>query len=213
MKKILFFIVVILIIGCVKEEKQEEVSSEEIDLPKPKLNSDFSIEEALSERRAVRSFRDEALSLEEISQLLWAAQGIDGVTGATRTAPSAGATQPLEVYLVVKNVNGLDKGVYHYNPKKHSITLVSSEEIEESYYNAPVFIIIAAVYERTMGRYGNRGIRYVNIEVGHVAQNIHLQALSLGLGSFPIGAFNDGEIKEMLGIEDAPLYIIPIGKV
>lgn len=212
MKKILFLIIVILIIsGCAREEKGEQISSEEIDLPKPKLDGDFSIERALSERRSIRRFKDEALSLEEVSQLLWAAQGIDGVTGATRTAPSAGATHPLEVYLVVKNVNGLGKGVYHYNPKKHTVKLIDDKDV--NYGNAPIFIVIAAVYERTTGRYGNRGIRYVDIEVGHSAQNIHLQAVSLGLGSFPIGAFGDEKVKDRLGISETPLYIIPIGRV
>lgn len=211
MKKILFFVIIILIIiGCAKEEKKER-NKEEINLPKPKLDSEFSIEKALSERRSIRSFKDEALKLEEISQLLWAAQGIDAITGATRTAPSAGATHPLEIYLVVKNVNGLERGIYHYNPNKHSIRMISSKDVD--YYNAPVAVVIAAVYERTTLRYGTRGIRYVDIEVGHSAQNIHLQAISLGLGSFPIGAFDDENVKEMLGMEEEPLYIIPVGKV
>lgn len=212
MKNILFLVIVILIIsGCAKEVKQEQITKEEINLPKPKLDSDFSIERALSERRSVRNFKNEALTLEEISQLLWAAQGIDAVTGATRTAPSAGATQPLEIYLVVKNVNGLGRGVYHYNAEKHTVKLIADKDVD--YGNAPIFIIIAADYKRTTGRYGNRGVRYVDIEVGHAAQNIHLQALSLGFGSFPIGAFDDEGIKGMLGIEEEPLYIIPVGKV
>jgi SagB-type dehydrogenase family enzyme len=211
MKRVLFLIIVILIIsGC--SEERREVRGGEIGLPKPRLDSDFSIEKALLERSSVRSFKSEALSLEEVSQLLWAAQGIDGVTGATRRAPSAGATHPLEVYLVVKDVNGLGKGVYHYNPKKHAIEMVSNKDVK-SPYDAPVFVVLTAVYERTTQKYGTRGVRYVNIEVGHVGQNIHLQALSLGLGSFPTGAFDDEEVKNMLGIEEEPLYVISIGKV
>lgn len=212
MKKILFSLIIILIIsGCAKEVKREQLNSEEINLPKPRLDSGFSIEKALSERRSARNFKNEALTLEEISQLLWAAQGIDAITGATRTAPSAGATQPLEIYLVVKNVNGLDKGVYHYNAEKHTVKLIADKDVD--YGNAPVFIVIAAVYVRTTNRYGTRGIRYVDMEVGHAAQNIHLQAVSLGLGSYPIGAFDDEKIKAQLGIKEEPLYVIPIGKV
>ncbi len=209
MKKALFLIIAILIIsGC--SEEIEQITGEEIGLPKPRLDSGFSIEKALLERNSVRSFKDEALSLEEVSQLLWAAQGVDGVTGATRTAPSAGATHPLELYLAVRNVKELKKGIYHYNPEKHSIKMVSGKDVN---YDAPVVIVIAAVYERTTQRYGTRGVRYVDIEAGHSAQNIHLQGVGLGLGSFPIGAFSDKGVKDMLGIEEEPLYIIPVGKV
>ena len=151
--------------------------------------------------------------MKEISQLLWSAQGIDAVTAATRTAPSAGATHPLEVYLVVRKVEGLDEGIYHYNPKKHTIKMTSIKIPNLYYYNAPVFFFLTADYERTTKRYSTRGIRYVDIEVGHSAQNIHLQAISLGLGSFPIGAFDDDQIQEQLGIDEAPLYIIPVGRI
>ena len=112
-KRILLIIAVLIIIGCAKQSVLLE--GEEISLPKPKLDSGFSIEKALSERRAVRNFKNEALSLEEISQLLWAAQGIDAITGATRTAPSAGATQPLEIYLIVKNVKNLEQVILLIN--------------------------------------------------------------------------------------------------
>jgi len=204
------FFVLILLMGCINKDSSDIIDNNEIKLPEPKLESSFSIEKTLAERRSVRSFEDKSLSIEEVSQLLWAAQGIDGVTSATRTAPSAGATQPLEVYLAVREVSGLEKGVYHYNYDKHSLEMVSSEDVS---YNAPITIIIAADYDRTTGRYGDRGIRYVHIEVGHVAQNIQLQAISLGLGSYPIGAFNDARLKEQLGIDEHPLYVIPVGKV
>jgi len=213
MKKIIFFVIIILILsGCVKQMVQINENREEIDLPKPKLDSDFSVERALSGRRSIRSFKDEALSLEDLSQLLWAAQGIDAVTGATRTAPSAGATQPLEVYFFAKNVNGLEKGIYHYNPEEQSIDTVSNEELKTYFYDAPLFIVLAADYQRTTERYGSNGARYVNIEAGHAAQNIHLQALGLGLGSFPIGAFDEGDMEQLV-IKEEPLYVICVGKV
>jgi len=167
----------------------------------------------LYERMSIRNFKDEALTLKDVSQILWAAQGIDGVTGATRTAPSAGATQPLEVYLIVRKVNGLEPGIYHYNPKKHIVIKRLSKEIDLD-YNAPVYLIITAAYERTTNRYGERGIRYVQMEAGHAAQNVHLQAVSLGLGTFVIGAFNDNEVKNLLSLEkETPLYVMPIGKI
>lgn len=209
MRKILFLII-LLLIGCTEQKTQ--LTKKEITLPKPELDSEFSLERALSQRISVRSFSNEPLTLQEISQLLWSAQGIDAITAATRTAPSAGATHPLEAYLVVKDVEGLDKGIYHYNPKKHTIKMTSKNDIDIS-YKAPVFIILTAVYERTTNRYNTRGIRYVDIEIGHTAQNIHLQAISLGLGSFPIGAFDNKQIQEQLNIKEAPLYIIPIGRI
>ncbi len=209
--KILFLTIIFLIlIGCTKEAKQQ--TKEEISLPNPTLDSDFSVERALSQRISQRSFTNEPLTLQETSQLLWAAQGIDAITAATRTAPSAGATHPLEVYLVVKNIEGLNKGIYHYDSKKHTIKMISNKVPISYSYDTPLFIVLTAVFERTTQRYSTRGIRYVNIEVGHAAQNIHLQAISLGLGSFPIGAF-DKKIQEQLGIEEDPLYIIPIGRI
>lgn len=207
---------IIFIIGCAKKDIIEKTQAKEIKLPAVKYEGSISVEKALSERRSVRSFKDEPLSLEYIAQLLWAAQGIDAVTGATRTAPSAGATQPLEVYLVARNVNGLTQGLYRYDPNAHTLTKISDEDITKSYnYNAPIYIIFVVVYEKTTARYGSEGIKYANIEVGHAAQNVHLQAISLGLGSFPIGAFDKENIKVLLNLKEneIPVYVVPVGKV
>ncbi len=187
----------------------------EIQLPKPIFDGKKSLEACIYERESVRRYKDESIELEKISQILWATQG---KKGKKRTVPSAGATYPLEVYITLKN-----KGFYHYNYKKHVLELISEEDLThgltEASWNqkfiAEAFlnIIICAEYSRTTQRYGERGIRYVYMEVGHCAQNIHLQAVTLGLVSVPIGAFNDKDVKEVLGLSKKiePLYIIPIG--
>jgi SagB-type dehydrogenase family enzyme len=184
----------------------------------------MSLEKALSGRRSVRSYSGRSLSLQEVSQLLWAAQGKTDRRGL-RTAPSAGALYPLEVYLAVAEVSGLSAGVYRYLPEEHVLSRVSdghrSEDLRRAALNqqaiaeAAVVVVMAAVYERTMGKYGDRGIRYAAIEVGHAAQNLLLQAEALGLGAVPIGAFNDRSVGDIVGgrSEERPLYLIPVGAV
>lgn len=192
----------------------------EIVLPQPKLKGEVSIEETIKERRSVRSFKKEPLTIEEISQLLWAAQGITHSLHnfRLRSAPSAGALYPLEVYTVSK------EGIYHYIPSYHKLFLVKDGDFrkklaiaglnQSAIYSAPLDIVITAIYERTTIKYGERGIRYVHIEAGHSAENIQLQAVALGLGSVTIGAFYDNEVKKLIGCtkEEIPIYIIPIGK-
>lgn len=191
-------------------------------LPPPAKDSDVSLEEALSKRRSTRSFVDEPLTLKQLSQLLWAAQGITHGRDF-RTAPSAGALYPLEVYALVGNVEGLSSGLYKYDIGKHNLIGVKEGDqrgsFSEAVYQptiikqASVTLIISAVYERTTVKYGERGIRYVHMEVGHAGQNVMLQATALGLGCVGIGAFDDDFVKDFLGTkEEAPLYIIPIGK-
>jgi len=187
----------------------------EIKLPKPILEGNKSVEECIYERESVRKYQNKAIEIEKISQILWAAQG---KKGQKRTVPSAGATYHLEIYVTLK-----DKGYFHYDFKNHALKLVTEEIIckklaeeswnqkfiEEAYLN----IIICADYSRTTKRYGERGIRYVYMEVGHCAQNIHLEAIALGLVSVPIGAFQDKNVKKVMKLPTNvnPLYIIPIG--
>ncbi|MDI1471364.1 MAG: SagB/ThcOx family dehydrogenase [Thermodesulfovibrio sp.] len=194
-----------------------------IDLPKPRYKGNITLEETLKERRSVREFSNQPLTLEEISQLLWATQGIKDESGK-RTVPSAGALYPLEIYLLSGNVKNLPAGIYKYNPFKHHIMKIKEGDKREELSNvalgqpwvknASVNFIIVAVYERTTRKYGDRGIRYVHIEVGHAAQNLLLQATALRLGAVPVGAFNDNEVKKVIGLRDneQPLYIIPVGK-
>lgn len=196
-----------------------------IKLPKPSYESKISIEKALLERRSVRDYKDAALQLSEISQLLWSAQGITEKRDGKRTAPSAGATYPLEVYVVAGNVNELPCGIYKYIPQEHGLLKIMEGDKraelcnaafgQSSVRDAPAVLIFFAIYGRTTHRYGERGTRYVHMEVGHAGQNVHLQAVSLGLGTVVIGAFSDKQVKRVINLpkEEEPLYLMPVGKV
>ena len=206
---------------------QTIITGQSIALPKSKTSSFMSLEEAIAKRRSIRDYTPEPLSLEEVSQLLWAAQGITEAASGKRAAPSAGMTYPLEVYLTVgeRGVKDLPVGVYKYIPQNHSITKMLDEDVRYPLQKAalgqawvseaPVTIVIAAIYERTIVRYSDRGIRYVHIEVGHVAENVFLQAVALNLGTVSIGAFNDDDVHKVLGLakEVKPIYIMPVGRV
>jgi len=195
----------------------------ELRLPAPQRDGKVSLERCLATRRSVRAYRDDALKLAELSQLLWAAQGITGGE-RLRTAPSAGALYPLEVYVLAGSVEGLAAGIYKYRPERHELVRVAQEDRrralaeaalgQQFIAQAPAAFVIAGVYERTARRYGDRAPRYVHIEVGHAGQNICLQAVALGLGSVTVGAFRDPEVKRVVGLADdeSPLYIIPVGR-
>lgn len=202
-------------------DEETQAKGEAMKLPKPKPSSQTSVEEALLERRSVRDYKKESLSIEQISQLLWSAQGITAKWGG-RTAPSAGALYPLEIYLVAGEVKGLEPGLYHYDPGKHEISLTKEGDLrkkvtqaslyQDEILRAPATLIITAVYERTMKKYGERGIRYVHMEVGSAGENIYLQAESLNLGTVFIGAFDDNQVKKIIEIDEEPLGIMPVGK-
>jgi len=192
-----------------------------VSLPAPPVAGGMSLEEALAQRRSVREFAPGALTLAEVSRLAWAAQG--ATDSARRTAPSAGATYPLEVYLVVGEVKGLAAGVYRYRPGPHRLEAVADGDIrlplaaaaldQQWMSRAALVVVIAAAFERTTARYGKRGERYVHMEAGHAAQNLLLEATALGLGATPVGAFDDAEVCRLLRLPDgeAPLYLIPVG--
>jgi len=198
---------------------------EVISLPPPMLKGVVSLEETIKSRRSRRSFRDRPLTLDQVSQLLWAAQAITEDGGFKRAAPSAGATYPLDVYLLVgdKRVNGIQAGVYHYLIRDHSLKLLIGGDFRQALAkaclsqmfiaSAPITIALSAEYARTTRRYGERGIGYVHMEVGHVGQNIYLQAEALGLGTVAIGAFSDHEVSRVLRLpaKHEPLYIMPVG--
>lgn len=189
-------------------------------LPTPRYISEISVEQAIKQRRSIRDYKDTELTLEEVSQLLWSAQGKTSDWGG-RAVPSAGATYPLTIYLVVGKVKGLENGVYRYHSDKHELEKISHKDVrneiasaawrQEFIARAPINIIIAANYKNTTDRYGKRGMRYVDNEVGHCGQNIHLQAEALGLGTVVIGAFQDSMLIHTLGIKEEPLYIMPVG--
>jgi SagB-type dehydrogenase family enzyme len=196
---------------------------EKIKLPPPVYDGTISIEKALRERRSIRNYRNESARLSELSQLLWAAQGITG-PGGRRTAPSAGALYPLEMYVVVGNVADLPTGAYVYIPERHELVKTADGDKrpelckaalgQSPIRNAAAVLVISAFYERTTIKYGDRGIRYVHMEAGHAAQNVYLQAVALNVGTVVMGAFDDEGVKKVLHMKqrEQPLYIIPVGR-
>lgn len=198
--------------------------TEPIALPAPRRLDDMSLEEAIRMRRSVRHYRDEPLTLAEVSQLLWAAQGVTSPDGR-RAAPSAGALYPLETFLVAGRVSGLPEAVYRYRPQDHRLVPIVSGDRRQGLCDAalgqgwvrqaPASIVLAALYSRTTGKYGQRGRRYVHLETGCAAQNIYLQAAALGLGTVFVGAFDDAGVQRALSLsaEEEPLAILPVGRL
>jgi len=197
--------------------------AEPIELPPPVEKGTMSVESALRARRSVRRFKDAPLSLAEVSQLLWSAQGVTHPAGL-RTAPSAGALYPLELHLVVGEVSGLPAGVYRYRVGSHQLARVATGDRRATLSDAALgqgwiakaaaVLVVSAVYDRTTVKYGRRGDRYVHLEAGHVAENVALQAVALGLGMTPVGAFHDQRVKSVVEManREQPLYLLPLGK-
>lgn len=194
-------------------------SRDDILLPKPTLKGKVTLEEAIARRRSVRDFIRRPMSLEEMGQLLWAGEGITGGDASLRAHPSAGALHPLEVYLVSADA------IFHYQPEGHRLRPVRPGDyraaLAKAAYGqsfvaeATCVIAITAVYGRTTGKYGERGrMRYVPMDAGHAAQNVLLQAVALGFGAVPVGAFDDEAVGRVLGIpaQEVPLFLIPVGK-
>ena len=188
-----------------------------IRLPEPRATGAVSVEETIAARRSVRSYASRDISAEDLSQLLWACQGITDSRSGFRAAPSAGALYPLETYVAKRD------GLFRYIPKDHSLEQVSSRDVrgqlasaaygQQFVAQAPVDIILTAVHSRITPRYGERGIRYTDMEAGHAAENVFLQAVALGLGSVAVGAFSDTEVSKILDLPsgEKPLYILPVG--
>jgi SagB-type dehydrogenase family enzyme len=201
-------------------------AAELVDLPPPSEESDVSVEEAIATRRSRREYAAGALSRHELGQLLWATQGITDRTSGYRAAPSAGATYPLDVYVVVgtPGVADLESGIYRYRPEDHKLVRGRTERVQsalraaaldqESVEAAAIDIVLCAVDERTTQKYGERGrTRYVPMEAGHAGENLFLQAESLGLATVSIGAFSDDAVRDVLDApsNQRPLYIFPVG--
>jgi SagB-type dehydrogenase family enzyme len=196
-----------------------------IKLPPPVLKGEASVEETLARRRSVRRYGTKALPLRSISQILWAAQGITDPDGVFRTAPSAGAIYPLELYVVVRKdgVEGLSEGVYHYQPSGHALELVRegdfSADLEAGTWGqeivkaAAASVVMTGVLGRIAEKYGRRGSQYMYQESGHAAQNAFLQATALGIGSVVMGAFSEAAVRRVVGarVGERPLYIQPLG--
>lgn len=228
-RKILLILVCIVLLDSVLFFGNTQEEKVTVALPKPSLKGDVSVEEAIKSRRSTRSFKPDPLSKSQLSQLLWAAQGItitvEEKKRSFRSAPSAGALYPIHVYVIVGE-NGLTdfiEGVYEYNPENHSLLKISGEDqriaLAKASYNqswmgkAPVILMITAEYERSMKKYGERGVGYSKIEAGCVGQNIFLQAEALGLGAGIVGAFHDYEVMNILKVwgKPQPLLAMPVG--
>lgn len=210
---------VFIVLSCWVQQGMTETS---IKLPEPAVRDGTALTDALAKRRSVRDYSGREISLEQLAQLLWSAQGINHPSGL-RTAPSAGALYPLELLVVADRVAGLDRGVYRYRVGQHGLELVAGGNIHDRLAKAATgqtwvsdsaaVLVITAIYERTTRKYGHRGKRYVHIEVGHAAQNVLLQAVALGLGAGMAGAFDDAAIARLLALpaSEHPLYLLPVG--
>lgn len=201
-------------VGCTQEATGPRVAppAAEISLPTPSLTGKVSVEEALAKRRSIRSFTQQDLSLQQVGQLAWAAQGITGERGQ-RTAPSAKAVYPLQLYLVKSD------GVFRYVPEGHKLVKLSGSDVrtelstQSSVREAPLDFVIVADSTKARASFGERAERFTSIEAGHVAQNIHLQAVALGLGSVSVGGYKENDVTKALGLaaHETALYVIPVG--
>ena len=207
-------------IGLAEAATHEETSV--VALPAAHHDGTVALEKAFFARRSVREFHAAALGLAEVGQLLWAAQG--DTRGGHRTAPSAGALYPLEAYVVASRVDGLAPGVYRYESAAHRLIRTAAGnrggDLARAAYGqdwlreAAAILVLTAVERRTTAKYGQRGVRYVSMEAGHAAQNVLLQAVALGIGATPVGAFDDAQVDHMLGLDagEHALYLIPVGR-
>lgn len=195
----------------------------EIILPAPEY-SGITVEEAIKERRSVRDFSNEKITLDELSMLLWAGQGITSEWGG-RASPSAGALYPIDLYVVPNKVDGVNCGIYKYVPQKHKLVLVREGAFGEEMFDAclgqpcvrdaAVVIVMTTVRERTAVKYGDMTDAFIAMEAGHISENILLESVSLGLGAVPVGGFEPAEVDAILevGEGETAIYINAIGKI
>lgn len=224
---IIFISIFILIAGCSKAENtktgenttQNEENQDIIHLPQPDKEGGGGLHKILNDRRSIRSYVDGEITKEELSQILWSGDGISYEERAFRTAPSAGALYPIDIFVFN------EEGVFRYEPQDHYLKRVQDEDRRDDLYTASLsqgavrdadtVLVLMGFVERTSVKYGDRALRYVYIEGGHICQNILLEVENLGLGAVPIGAFHDEQILEILSLEDdvVPVFVIPIGRV
>ena len=207
------------------ENHQHTALEDTIFLPSPVYQGEISVEQCLYSRRSHRQYSDKTTSLDKLSQLLWAAQGISDNQSGFRTSPSAGALFPFTVYLQVMDVHKLSPGIYSYYPDGHFIKLIEPGNFKDDIANAALgqnwikqanlIIFLAADFNITTAVYGSRGERYVWMEAGHIAQNIYLQSTSLNLGSVAVGAYRDQQINEILNLPEnlTCVYIMVVGEL
>jgi SagB-type dehydrogenase family enzyme len=209
---------------ALSEVTSPTASTGSISLPEPRTDGGISMEKALLERRSIRSFTSEPLTLAEISQLCWAAQGVTDDKGH-RTSPSAMATYPLELYLLAGNVTGLPDGVYHYSPQGHNLTVISNEDVISELFNtsmagkedwrksAPAVFIVTGVFDRINKIPGQDLSRFVYVEAGTASENLLLEVVSLDLASTYTAGFDENKTEEYLRLAsgEMPIAIIPVG--
>lgn len=193
-------------------------------LPEPGEYSDMTVGEAINSRRSVRSYSEESITLEELSVLLFSAQGITSENGLFRAAPSAGATYPLTVFVAASRIDSLEPGIYRYVPEENSLELevpgdslmsLATAALGQRFArDAAAVLVLAADYSMTTSVYGERGVRYVDMEAGHAAQNVYLQCTALGLGTVAVGAFADDEVEAIVcpASGSMPIYLLPVGR-
>jgi SagB-type dehydrogenase family enzyme len=196
--------------------------SDPIRLPPPRFSGPVSLEQALLARRSIRHIARDPLTVDELTQLLWASQGVTRAQGF-RTAPSAGALFPLELHVAAGCVTGLRTGLYRYRPLEHALVASVPQDLradlcraalsQRPVERAPVVFLLTAVYGRSTAKYGERGVRYADLEAGHAAQNLILQAAALELKAVVVGAFSDDVRRiALLPPEEEPLYLVPVGR-
>ncbi|MBN3033286.1 MAG: SagB/ThcOx family dehydrogenase [Candidatus Saganbacteria bacterium] len=215
LKRLAFSALLLVLLGGLALAEGKPLKT--INLPEPKLLGKMTVEEALFRRRSERSFLPNELTLDQLSQLLWAAQGITEKTWGFRAAPSSGSLYPLTIYLAKSD------GVFRYVPDGHKLVQTGDQDVRSSLTRAalgqdfisqaPAVFVIAGNFRIVETRYGQRSYRYLNMEIGHVAENIELQAVALGLVSVPVGSFWDNVVAKTLGLPETqdPFYIVPVG--
>jgi len=195
------------------------IMAQTIQLPEPP-GAELSVHDAIANRRSRRSYGDGGLTIDQVSEVMWSAAGITG-GGRFRAAPSAGATYPMDTYLVAGNIDGIEPGIYKYIEQQHALELVKSGNFildlansalgQPALKEASAVVALFGIYERTAGRYGDRAERYVHMEAGHIGQNVHLIAEGLNLSTVMIGAFHDDKVADLFDVPGAPLYLMPLG--
>ncbi len=209
-----------------REKLKEKLVDKQIQLPAPDRENGWPLFRTMNLRRSVREFQKKTVSLQVLSQVLWAASGLTLKAGdfLLRTAPSAGALYPVDIYVFTREVENLSPGLYHFIPAAQALRqryegdlsqLLSDAALNQDFLAEASFVLVlTAVFERTTWKYGARGFRYIYLDAGHVAQNAALAAVSLGLGSCPVAAFFDDEVNALLGVNPAresAIYLLAVG--
>ncbi|MBW6519481.1 MAG: SagB/ThcOx family dehydrogenase [Desulfoarculaceae bacterium] len=201
--------------------------AEKFPLPRKWSLDEQRLTTLLQNRRSLRKYSVEPLSLEDLAFMLWASQGITGQAGSYlfRATPSAGALYPVETYISVHSILGLDAGLFHFDVEHFSLDRLTSQDQAEAVASAcldqkfmaraAVIFLWTGIFRRAMSKYGDRGMRYILLDAGHICQNVMIAAEAIGCGGCPVGAFYDSELNQLLEIDDQEesiLYAASVGK-